>query len=157
MDLQVLAGCTLIGVATGLRAMTGVAIVSWAARLNWIDLADSRLHFLGSWAAVVLLTAAAIGEYIGDKLPRAGKRTAIGPLITRVMIGAACGAALCFTSDQHWPIGAAAGALGAILGSFGGYFARVNLVRKLGSADIYVALPEDLLAIGLSVLAISCA
>jgi uncharacterized membrane protein len=77
-------------------------------------------------------------------------------LIVRLLLGAACGAALCFAADQPWPAGATAGAVGAALGCFGGYFARVNLVRKLGSADIYVALPEDLLAIGLSVLAISC-
>ena len=145
----------LIGIVTGLRTMTGLAVISWAAHTEGINLKDSPLAFLGSLAAVILLTAGATGEFIADKLPRTGKRTAVGPLLARMIAGGACGAALCFADDQSWAFGAALGVMGAIVGSFGGYFARTGLVRELGAADIFVALPEDLLAIGLAVLAVT--
>jgi uncharacterized membrane protein len=146
----------LIGIATGLRTMTGLAVISWTAHVGWINLNNSPLAFLGSLAAVILLTAGAIGELIADKLPRTGKRTAVGPLIARMISGGLCGAALCFASDQSWAFGAALGVVGAIIGSFGGYFARTGLVRKLAVADISIAIPEDLLAIGVAALAVSC-
>ena len=42
---------------------------------------------------------------------------------------------------------ASLGAIGGIVGCFGGYRARQRLVRALGAPDIYVALFEDLVAI----------
>lgn len=154
MDSKILFLSLLIGTVTGLRTITGIAVLSWAVHLGWIDLKQSRLAFLGSLAAVVFLTAGAIGEFIADKLPRTGKRTAAGPLIARMISGGVCGAAVCAASDQSWAFGAALGAAGAILGSFAGYYARTGLVRKLRTADFLIAIPEDLLAIGLSMLVV---
>jgi uncharacterized membrane protein len=51
--------------------------------------------------------------------------------------------------------GAVAGAIGAIAGAFGGYQARVGLVRRLHVPDIAIAIPEDLIAIGLGLFLIS--
>lgn len=142
----------LIGFVAGLRTMTAPAVVSWAAHLGWISLRNSRLAFLSSLAALSLLTAGAIGEFIADKLPRTGNRTAPGPLIARMISGGLCGAALCIDSDQSWIFGAALGAIGSLLGSFAGYYARTGLVRRSGVSDILIALPEDLVAIGLALL-----
>jgi uncharacterized membrane protein len=155
MNVHIAGLALLIGMATGLRTMTGLAVISWAAHTGWIHLENSRLAFLGSLAAVVFLTAGAIAEFIADKLPRTGKRTAIGPLVARMISGGACGVALCLASDQSWAFGAAWGVLGAIIGSFGGYFARAGLVRKMGAADISIALLEDVLAVGSAVLALA--
>jgi uncharacterized membrane protein len=41
------------------------------------------------------------------------------------------------------------GAIGAIAGAFGGYQARVGLVRALRVRDFLIAIPEDAIAIGL--------
>jgi uncharacterized membrane protein len=49
-------------------------------------------------------------------------------------------------------VGALLGAIGAVIGAFGGYKARVGLVKSLGVPDFATAIPEDLLAIGLAVL-----
>jgi uncharacterized membrane protein len=49
--------------------------------------------------------------------------------------------------------GALIGAVGGVVGAFAGYKARIGLVKSLGVADIAIAIPEDLLAIGLAVLA----
>lgn len=46
-------------------------------------------------------------------------------------------------------LGALLGAIGAIAGAIGGYHARVGLVRALGAPDFAIAIPEDLIAIGL--------
>jgi uncharacterized membrane protein len=151
MEFKILLLCLLIGVATGLRTMTGLAVLSWTAHLGWINLKESPLAFLGFLSAAVFLTVGALGEFIADKLPRTGTRTAPAPLLARMTAGGFCGAAVCFASGQPWEIGVALGVLGAIVGTFGGYFARTGLVRKLGAADILIALPEDLLAIGLAV------
>ena len=37
----------LIGVVAGLRALTPLAAVSWAARLGWLHLENTWLAFLG--------------------------------------------------------------------------------------------------------------
>jgi uncharacterized membrane protein len=47
-------------------------------------------------------------------------------------------------------IGAVFGAFGAVIGAFGGYELRKRLVTALKIKDIFIALPEDLLAIGLA-------
>ena len=48
--------------------------------------------------------------------------------------------------------GALLGAIGAVIGTFAGYKARVGLVKSLGVPDFVVAIPEDLVAIGLALL-----
>jgi uncharacterized membrane protein len=48
--------------------------------------------------------------------------------------------------------GALLGAVGAVIGAFAGYKARVGLVRSLGVPDFAIAIPEDLVAIGLALL-----
>jgi uncharacterized membrane protein len=155
MDFHILLLGLVVGIATGLRTMTGLAVISLAAHAGWMNLKDSPLSFFGSLGAVVILTAGAVGEYVADKLPRTGKRTALAPLIARIIAGSLCGAAVCFASAQSWRFGAALGAMGAIIGSFAGYYVRVGLVRKLQVADILIAVPEDLVAIGLSALVVS--
>jgi uncharacterized membrane protein len=49
-------------------------------------------------------------------------------------------------------MGAIVGAIGAVVGAFAGYHARVGLVRSLKVPDFVIAIPEDLIAIGLAVL-----
>lgn len=139
-----------IGFVAGLRSLTAPAVVSWAARLGWIHLAGSGLAFMGSLPAVCILSLAALGELVVDKLPSTPARTSPFPLTARVLLGALAGATL--AAGAGGGAGPATGALcgvaGALLGTFGGYQARVRLVRALGGADLPVALLEDLVAIG---------
>ena len=60
----------LIGIAAGLRSMTAPAAISWAARLSWLNLAQTPLAFLGYAATPFILTILALGELVIDKLPR---------------------------------------------------------------------------------------
>jgi uncharacterized membrane protein len=137
-----------IGVIAGLRSMTPPAVVSWAVHLGWLHLAGSRLAPMGSTLAVVTLTALAIGELVADKLPFTPNRTALGPLIGRIVTGALCGAALAVGGGGSLGAGVALGAVGAVAGAFGGYQVRRQLVKGAGLPDFAVALAEDLVAIG---------
>jgi uncharacterized membrane protein len=144
----VLACCFAIGLIAGLRSMTAPATVSWAAHLNWINLHNSRLSFLGSTAAVCILTVFALAELVVDKLPSTPSRTSAIPLGTRIVTGALSGAALGIAGNVNPYLGAILGAIGGIAGAFGGYQVRHNLVVNAKLPDKVVAIMEDLIAIG---------
>lgn len=137
-----------IGVVTGLRSMTGPALVCWAAHLGWLDLEDSRLALMGSSAATYAFSAFAIGELIADKLPFIPNRTSPGPLFGRIVLGALCGATLCAAGGYSMAVGAILGGLGGVVGAFAGYQARARLVTKLGCPDWVIAVLEDVVAVG---------
>lgn len=139
-----------IGVVAGLRALTAPAAVAWAAHLGWLHLSDSPLAFMASTWAVILFSALAIFELVGDLLPKTPKRTAPAPLVARIISGGLCGACVCASANQSLFIGAALGAIGAVAGAFAGYELRKRLVSGLSVKDIFIALPEDLIAICLA-------
>ena len=144
-----------IGVVTGLRCMTAPAVVAWAAHLGWIHLSGSPLAFMGSVWAVGIFTLGALGEFVGDQLPTTPARTAALGLTARIVIGLLTGACLAVAGGVSYWLGAVIGVIGAIAGSFGGYQARVRLVRGLHVPDAAIAIPEDLVAIGLGLLLVS--
>jgi len=136
----------LIGVIAGLRSLTAPAVLSWAARLGWLHVENTWLAFLGFAATPYILSVLAIGELIADKLPNTPSRKAPPGFITRILTGALSGAAL--AAGSSWIVGLLAGAVGAIIGTFGGYEFRVRLVKATGGKDLPIALLEDVIAIG---------
>ena len=66
-----------IGFVAGLRSFTAPAVVAWAANLGWLNLQDSRLAFMGSTAAVTILSLLALGELFADKVPGVPRRTSM--------------------------------------------------------------------------------
>jgi uncharacterized membrane protein len=137
-----------IGVIAGLRTFTAPAVVCWAAYLGWINLHGSHLAFLGSIITAVIVTLLAIFELVNDKLPKTPNRTTPGPLGARIVMGALSGAALAITGAQAVWLGAVLAIVGAVVGAFGGYQVRHQIVTQLKVKDIVVALTEDLIAIG---------
>jgi uncharacterized membrane protein len=144
----------LIGVIAGLRSLTAPAVVSWAARLGWLHVENTWLAFLGLAATPYIFSVLAIGELIADKLPNTPSRKAPPGFITRVLTGALSGAAL-GASGGSWMIGLAAGAIGALVGTLGGYEFRARLVKAAGGKDLPIALLEDAIAIGGAFLLVS--
>ncbi len=144
-----------IGFVGGLRSMTAPAVVAWAAHLGWIHLSGSPLAFMSSIWSVGVFTACACGEFVGDLLPFAPARTSIFPLTVRIVVGLLNGACLAVAGGILLWLGALAGAVGAVAGAFGGYRARVGLVRSLHVADAVIAIPEDVVAVALGLLAVS--
>jgi len=141
-----------IGFVAGLRSLTAPAVVSWGACLGQLDLTGSALQFMGSRAAVAIFTLLALAELVGDLLPKTPSRTAPGPLVARILMGGLCGACLCLASGRSLIGGALLGGVGGVVGAFAGYQARARLVRALGVKDFLVAIPEDLVAVGLAYL-----
>jgi uncharacterized membrane protein len=148
MSVLVLALC--IGIVAGLRALTAPALVSWAAHLGWLHLEGTPLAFMGSTIAVAIFTLAALVEYVTDQLPKTPARTVPPQLIARIIMGALSGACVGLSGGASLLAGAISGAIGAVIGTFGGYYLRKGLVNGLKVKDIFIAIPEDLVAIGLA-------
>lgn len=140
-----------IGFVAGLRSMTAPAIVSWGVYFGALGLQGTRLQFMGSIAAVAIFSLFAVAELIVDKLPMTPSRTKGPPFIARILMGALCGVCFCETLNQpSFITGTVLGALGAVIGTFGGYEIRRRLVSGLSIKDIFIAILEDLVAIGLA-------
>jgi uncharacterized membrane protein len=136
-----------IGFATGLRALTGPAVVAWAARLGWLPLQGTPFAFMCALPTTIVFTVAALAEYVNDLIPKTPNRISPGPLVARIVSGGLCGACIAAGAQSPWAVGALAGAVGAVAGAFAGYNARVGLVRRLRVPDPVIAIPEDLVAI----------
>jgi uncharacterized membrane protein len=139
-----------IGFVAGLRSLTPPAVVAWTARLGWLNLNNSPLAFMGSIIAVIIFSLLALLELFADLQPSTPKRTAPVPLTARILMGALCGACLCAAGNQSLIIGALVGAVGGVIGAFAGYEIRRRLVAALNIKDIFIALFEDLVTIGLA-------
>ncbi len=144
-----------VGIVAGLRSLTAPAVIAWAADLGWINLQSSPFAFMGTKWAVGIFTVLALVELIVDQLPGTPARTAAVGLSARIVTGALSGACLAVAGGATPWLGAPAGAVGAIAGAFGGYHARAGLVRALRVPDFVIAIPEDLVAIGLGVFLVS--
>lgn len=140
-----------IGLVAGLRSLAAPAIVAWAAYLGLLNLHGSPLAFMESGVAVAVLSLLALGELIGDKLPRTPNRTALAPLLARIITGGLSGASLCAATHRSLAVGAILGAVGGVVGAFLGYSIRRRSVTSLRVKDLYLALGEDLLAIGAAI------
>lgn len=137
----------LIGVVAGLRAVTAPAAVCWAAYLGLLKLTGTPLAVLGSLVAVGIATAAAIFEFISDKLPKTPSRKVPLQFGARVLMGGLAGAAVGATAGaMALAVGAVLGIVGAVAGTYGGAWTRGRLAAAFGR-DLPAALLEDLVAV----------
>jgi uncharacterized membrane protein len=144
-----------IGIVSGMRSLTAPAVTAWAAHRNWLNLAGTRLAFMGSTAAVAVFSVLAIAELITDKLPSTPSRTAPVGLIARFVCGALAGAGVGVSAGQSLAPGAILGAAGGLAGAFAGYQWRTHLVKALKVPDFVIALVEDSIAIGAGLFIVS--
>jgi uncharacterized membrane protein len=152
----------LLGMMTGLRTMTPIAVMCWFAYLNQAGSeAQGDLPVAGTWAfwtaklvTVIIFTLFALGEYVGDKLPMTPNRTAPGPLGARVVFGGLVGAIAATALEGNVIEGVILGSFGALVGAFLGYQVRKHAVERSGRPDWNVALLEDVSAILLSIFAL---
>lgn len=141
----------LLGVSTGLRSFTPIAVTSWFAYSGKLPVEGTWASWIAHPAAVGAFTAAAVGEYVGDKLPNTPARTSPVPLIGRLTLGGLVGAVVATAFRRPWIGGVAMGALGALAGSYGGYHARRALTKEAGLPDLPVALSGDAASVTLAV------
>jgi uncharacterized membrane protein len=126
--------------------MAAPAAMSWAVQLKYLPVGQTWLAFLGFRWTPWLLSIAALGEIIADKLPSTPSRKSPVPFLARLLSGALCGGAMGAALGNLY-LGMAFGAAGAVAGTFGGYAARMGLARAIGGKDLPIALLEDMVAV----------
>jgi uncharacterized membrane protein len=150
--MPVLISAFIVGVACGLRALVGLAAVSWAARGQQLLLQRTWLAFLGFRATPFITSLLAFGELVTDKLPKTPSRLVPPQFAARVSMGALTGAAIGVSHGQLLA-GVLLGITGSIVGTLGGSKARAAAARLFGN-DLLAALLEDIVAIALVILAL---
>ncbi len=134
-----------LGFATGLRSMTPAAVVAQQVRRG--ELRARPFRFLRSNKASAAFAVLAAGEYVADKLPFVPARTEVPSLVTRMAMGAFCGAVVGASRRESVAATAGVGALAALAGSFAGYAVRRQLTTRKGLSDFPVAVVEDAVAL----------
>ncbi|WP_206446820.1 DUF4126 domain-containing protein [Agrococcus sp. KRD186] len=136
----------VLGIAGGMRSLTPIAVIALTPG------ASPPWPLLQSPWGKAALTALAVGELVGDKLPATPSRLSPPALIGRIGSAALAGAALGAGTGRRGAAarGAGVAAVGALLGAVGGYWGRRALVEASGLPDPAIALLEDAAAIALS-------
>ncbi|GAC1443605.1 MAG: hypothetical protein NVSMB52_02140 [Chloroflexota bacterium] len=141
---------TQLGIGTGIRSMTPVAFVSWAASSGRLPLPGrGLLSLLSNRRISQALVLAAVGESIADKVLPLPSRTSLPSLTLRVALGGFLGATVFSVEKRPLLLGAGIGALAAVWGAFAGHAARMRLT-ELGGPDVLVATIGDVQAISLA-------
>ncbi len=143
----------LLGMATGMRTMTGMAVLCWFAWLGYLPVKSTWAFWTASLASVIVFTLLAFGEYIGDKLPKTPNRTSAGPLIARFVFGGLAGAIAGVGLNASSLEAGLLALVGVAIGAFGGMHLRGELSNHIGCKDWHVALTEDAAAILFAVVA----
>jgi uncharacterized membrane protein len=143
----------LLGVVTGMRSMTAMAVLCWFAYRGDLPLDGTWAAWAGKLITAIIFTVLALGEFVADKLPKTPNRTAPGPLLARVVIGGLVGSIVAAGLNGSEFEGVILGVGGALIGAFGGFLVRRELVLRIGCKDWPVALVEDFSAVICAVLA----
>jgi uncharacterized membrane protein len=144
----------LLGVVTGFRTMTPFAVLCWFAYKGNLPVDDTWASWTGHLVTAVIFTVLAVGEVVADKMPWMPNRTAPGPLAARLLMGGLIGAIVATSLDGDIAEGIFLGVAGALLGSFGGFLVRRELVERQQFEDWQVAMTEDAITLACSVLAL---
>lgn len=137
MDTRALLTTSALGLAAGMRSMTPLA----ALGIRGAPLASRALLGLG-----------AEGEYIYDKLPRAGARTELPALTGRIVSGALVGRAVAKRLGRPLLGHMLVGVLTAWASTHLFHRVRTQLSRR--APALGVGIGEDLVAIGISAAAV---
>lgn len=147
----------LLGVATGARAMTPICVICWFAYLRLLPVEHTWAFWTASLISVIVFTVLALGEFVGDKLPKTPSRLSPGALIPRLAFGALVGAIIATSLKGSVPEGILLGLIGVVLGAFGGYHLRHYLVGKKQCRDWPIAVLEDFCVVLITVFALRLA
>lgn len=103
----------------------------------------------GSPTTATLLSIAAVGELIGDKLPITPDRIEVQSVIGRAVSGGVCGAAVARSRSDSWIAGGFIGTLAALASTYGAFHLRAAIGRRLSIPDPIVGAAEDGIALGI--------
>jgi uncharacterized membrane protein len=141
----------LFGVVSGFRSLAPAAVLAWAVQ-GRPELQGTLLAFMSGAPAAYALSGLALVELVTDKLPFTPSRLTAVPLLARILLGGLCGATVATVGGYGLAPGAVAGAIGGVAGAYLGYYVRRDLTSRKRVSDLVVALVEDAITIGGSVL-----
>jgi uncharacterized membrane protein len=136
----------LLGLTTGLRSMTPMAVACWFAYLGHLPVRGTWAFWIAHPVSVGAFTLFALGEFVGDKLSQTPNRIAPFPLSARLIFGGLIGSIAATAMRGPGLEGVLLGVAGAALGAFAGFMIRRALVEKVG-VDWPVAVAEDIFAV----------
>jgi uncharacterized membrane protein len=143
----------LLGTATGMRTMTAIAAICWGAYLGYLPVEGTWAAWTASLASVIVFTILALGEYVGDTLARTPSRKKLPLVAGRLCFGILVGVVIATVLGQPKAGGVILGAIGALIGTYGGYRVRMFGAR-LFKHDLPMALIESAVALAFSALAV---
>lgn len=144
--LPLLVRAALLGLATGGRSSAGLAGIAWTSTPD----DPAPLDVLATRRGREAVTTFAFGEAIFDKLPQTPSRLTLGPLVGRVILGAAGGVGLAGRSGavplRSLPVSVLVpGALVGAGAAFAGAHLGASWRRRVPfGSDVPAALAEDL-------------
>jgi uncharacterized membrane protein len=144
----------LLGVATGMRSMTPMAVLCWFAYLGNLSMEGTWAAWTGRRYVAIVLTVLAVGELVADKLPKIPARISFAPLIWRFLLGGLAGSIAATSLNGPGVEGVLLALGGVAVGAFGGYMVRRDLGEKFACVDWPVAIAEDLMAVVFSIYAL---
>jgi uncharacterized membrane protein len=142
----------MLGFATGLRSMTPMAVLCWFAYAG--QLSADWAPWISHLSLAIVFTILAAGELIADKMPWIPNRVSPAPLMWRIVLGGFVGAIAATSMQGPGLEGVLLGIVGALIGAFGGYMLRRDLVQNLDCKDWHLAIAEDIIAIGCAIYAL---
>ena len=133
----------LMGLVAGMRSMTPIAVISWAARRSLPSSQSAPPTILSSRAVSNVTLALAAAELLGDKMRFAPDRIIVPGILARVVTGAIAGAAVAPRRDR--PLGAVLGATIAVGAAYLTFQLRKHAMRN--GAQASTGLIEDAIAV----------
>ncbi|GGA71704.1 hypothetical protein GCM10011507_24140 [Edaphobacter acidisoli] len=137
----------LLGTVTGLRTFTPLAVLSWFAYSGALQVQYGWDLWMAKLPVAIFFTVIAICELIADKQPWMLDRIILPSVLFKVVLGAFVGAVVADGLNGPELEGIILGVLSVLVGTYGGYLIRKELVVRLRYADCNVALVEDAVAV----------
>ncbi|CAN5904728.1 hypothetical protein BH23ACT10_BH23ACT10_36520 [soil metagenome] len=144
----------VLGLVTGMRSQLPAALLAWRQSQGVLpEEIAGPVRIFKRRGAVPLLTLAAVGELVGDKLPTAPSRMESGPFLGRLSLGATAGAGIASAFGRSRILGGLFGMAGAAAGSVLGLRYRESMAQGTDTPDGVWALLEDIVAVALGLAA----
>ncbi len=139
-----------LGVITGIRSMSGAAILSTQlAEQQSEALQETPLKWLASPQASRVLQVMAVGEFVGDKLPFVPARTSLGPLLGRAVLGVVLGATVGRSKHESAVPYMIAGGISAVISTYVITTIRVQIGNRVPFSSFILGVAEDALVVAL--------
>lgn len=143
----------LLGAVTGLRTFTPLAVLCWFAYLKALPLDGTWAFWTAKLWVAILFTLLAVCELAADKQPWMPDRTRLGSVMVKLLLGGLIGAVVATALDGPGIEGVILSVLGVLVGTYGGFLVRREIVLKTHYKDWQVAMFEDIVAIGCAIFA----